>query len=160
MAFEYADGVNKVSIDDDFISDFTTDKTDLEMYYQKVGLVYGQASGRNISPDYPDAGLDIQPKIDEYRIVGSRGAEVGISSIRAGNGIEATTTITVTLSSELEGVDVDTPVRINGIGAVGYDGEFVVTEVISSGSQPYLNEVAILLKIHCLRYLVLPLTSL
>jgi hypothetical protein len=40
------------------------------MYYEKVGLVYGQASGRQISPDYPSAGLDIQPKIDEYRIVG------------------------------------------------------------------------------------------
>ena len=137
--FEYADGINTVSIDDDFISDFTSTNTDLEMYYQKVGLVYGTASGRTISPDYPDAGLDIQPKIDEYRIVGSRGAEVGISSIRAGNGVTPTTTITVTLSSELEGVNVDTPIRINGIGSPGYDGEFIVTDVISSGSQPVIE---------------------
>ena len=28
------------------------------------------SSGREIQPDYPDSGLDIQPKIDEFRIVG------------------------------------------------------------------------------------------
>ena len=52
------------------------------MYYEKVGLVYGQSSGRAIEPDYPSSGLDIQPKIDEYRIVGSTGQSVGISSIK------------------------------------------------------------------------------
>ena len=50
---------------------------------RRVGLVYGQASGRQISPDYPSAGLDIQPKIDEYRIVGSTGGNVNITSISA-----------------------------------------------------------------------------
>ena len=53
------------------------------MYYEKVGLVYGQASGRQISPDYPNAGLDIQPKIDEYRIVGSTGGDIAIENIFA-----------------------------------------------------------------------------
>ena len=35
--------------------------------------------------------------MDEFRIVGSTGEEVGISSIKAGDGVTATTTITVTL---------------------------------------------------------------
>jgi hypothetical protein len=137
-SFEYADGVNNVSIADDFQT-YSTDRTDLDMYYEKIGLVYGEASGRNISPDYPNAGLDIQTKIDEYRIVGSRGAEVGISSIRAGDGTVSTTTITVTLSEELDGVDVDTPIRINGIGSAGYDGEYVVSDVIATGAQPVVQ---------------------
>jgi len=36
--FEYADGVNDVKINDNFISDYSTDRTDLDMYYEKVGL--------------------------------------------------------------------------------------------------------------------------
>ena len=36
----------------------------------KVGLAYGPASGRNVQPDFPSSGLDIQTKVDEYRIVG------------------------------------------------------------------------------------------
>jgi hypothetical protein len=45
------------------------------MYYEKISLVYGQSSsGRAISPDYPLVlHLDIQTKIDEFRIVGSKG---------------------------------------------------------------------------------------
>ena len=73
--FEYADGVNDVNISDTFLT-YSTDRTDLDMYYEKVGLAYGQASGRQISPDYPSAGIDIQPKIDEYRIVGPTGGSI------------------------------------------------------------------------------------
>ena len=43
------------------------------MYYEKVGLAYGTATGREIQPDYPSSSIDIQPKIDEFRIVGSTG---------------------------------------------------------------------------------------
>ena len=39
--FEYADGVNDVKINDAFISDFDGGRTDLDMYYEKVGLAYG-----------------------------------------------------------------------------------------------------------------------
>ena len=73
--FEYADGVNPVEINDTFLQ-YSTTRTDLDMYYEKVELVYGQASGRQISPDYPSAGLDIQPKIDEFRIVGPTGGNL------------------------------------------------------------------------------------
>ena len=130
-AFEYADGTNNVSISDDFQT-YSTDRTDLDMYYEKVGIAYGQSSGRPIEPDYPSSSLDIQTIVDEYRIVGSRGAEVGISSIKAGDGVTSSTLITVTLSEELDGLNVDTPIRIEGVGAPGYDGQFVVSEVNSS----------------------------
>ena len=128
--FEYADGTNPVQINDAF-NNYSTDRTDLDIYYEKIGLAYGNSSGRVISPDYP-GNVDIQTKIDEYRIVGSRGAEVGISSIFAGDSVNSTTEITVTLQEELEGLDVDTPIRINGVTAGGYNGQFVVSEVVSS----------------------------
>ena len=133
--FEYADGVNDVKINDIFQT-YTTDRTDLEMYYEKVGLVYGQSSGRAIEPDYPSSGLDIQPKVDEYRIVGSTGGSVGISSIKAGDGVTATTTITVTTSSAIAGLDVDTPFRVSDV-ATGYNGKFVVSEKVSDTQIKY-----------------------
>ena len=129
--FEYADGANEVKINDAFITNYNSGRTDLDMYYEKVGLVYGQSSGRAIEPDYPSAGLDIQPKIDEYRIVGSTGESIGISSIKAGNGVISSSTITVTTTSAVAGLDVDTPFRIEGIPATGYNGQFVVTEKLS-----------------------------
>ena len=133
--FEYADGVNNVSINDVFQT-YSTNRTDLQMYYEKVGLVYGQSSGRAIEPDYPSNALDIQPKVDEFRIVGSTGEEVGISSIKAGDGVIATTTITVTTSSAVPGLDVDTPFRISDV-ATGYNGKFVVAEKVSDTQIKY-----------------------
>jgi hypothetical protein len=137
-AFEYADGVNNVVIDDDFISNTDYGRTDLEMYYEKVGLVYGQTSGREIPNDYPPSSIvDIEPVVDEYRIVGSRGSEVGITSIRAGDGVTATNTITVNLTEPLEGISVDTPIKIEGVSEVGYDGQFVVYSVNSDTEFTY-----------------------
>ena len=128
--FEYADGVNPVIIDDDFLT-YNTTRTDLDMYYEKVGLAFGSATGRDVFPDYPSDSLDIQPKIDEYRIVGSTGAEVGITSIRAGDGNISSNLITATLEEELPGLDVNTPIRISGVSADGYDGQFVVFDILS-----------------------------
>jgi hypothetical protein len=105
------------------------------MYYEKVGLAYGAASGRAIEPDYPSAGIDIQPKIDEFRIVGSTGETTGISSIRAGDGVISTNIITVTTTTTVPGLDVDTPFRIEGI--TGYNGQFVVTEKLSDTELTY-----------------------
>ena len=139
--FEYADGVNAVSISDEFQT-YSTTRTDLDMYYEKVGLVYGQSSGRAIEPDYPSSGMDIQPKIDEYRIVGSTGASVGISSIYAGDSATATTKITVTTTSAVDGLQVDTPFRISGVTATGYSGQFVVAEKPSSTVAVYNVQTA------------------
>ena len=134
--FEYADGVNDVSIDDSFQT-FSTNRTDLEIYYEKVGIAYGQSSGRAITPDYPDSGFDMQPSIDEFRIVGSTGVTIGITSIRAGDGILATKIVTVTTASEVIGLDVDTPFRIQGIAAPGYNGQFVVSDKLSATQLQY-----------------------
>ena len=125
--FEYADGVNSVDINDTFLT-YETSRTDLDMYYEKISLVYGQSSGRAIEPDFPSTNIDIQPKIDEYRIVGSTGESVGISSIKAGDGTTPTTSITVSTTTEVTGLDVDTPFRVAGITAAGYNGQFVVAE--------------------------------
>ena len=128
--FEYADGVNNVVIEDDFQT-FVSDRTDLDMYYEKVSLVYGEQSGRTITPEYPDA-IEIEKKIDEYRIVGSIGESVGISSIRAGDGVLPTSTITVTTTEPLDNLEVDTPFRIQGVTAAGYDGQYVIFDKTSS----------------------------
>ena len=133
--FEYADGVNNVNINDNFVA-YSTDRTDLDMYYEKVGLAYGPSSGREIEPDYPSV-VDIQPKIDEYRIVGPTAGSVGITSIRSGDGITSSTIVSVTLDSELVGLDVDTAFQVNGINASGYDGQFVVSEITDSTNFKY-----------------------
>ena len=136
--FEYADGVNKVDINDDFTT-FSSTLTDLDMYYDKISDVYDQATGRPISPDYPAGTVDIQPKVDEYRIVGSKGEEVGISSIKAGDGVTATTTITVQTNTSVTvaGIDVDTPIRIAGVTASGYNGNYVVAGVTTTTEFTY-----------------------
>ena len=134
-AFEYADGVNDVKIADDFQT-FETARTDLDIYYEKIGIAYGNSSGRPINPDYP-SDEDIQPVIDEYRIVGSRGAAVGISSIKSGDGLSGNTTITVTTTSAFPQLSVDSPIQISGVNALGYNGQYVVSSVASSTQFTY-----------------------
>ena len=134
--FEFADGVNSVSISDDFLT-YSTTRTDLEMFYEKVGLAYGQSSGRPIDNDYPSANIDIEPVVDEFRIVASRGREIGISSIFAGDSVVSSTTITVTLSEAITDISTDTPIRIEGINVDGYDGNYVVSSVPSSTTLQY-----------------------
>ena len=133
--FEYADGVNDVKINDAFITNFDAGRTDLDMYYEKIGLAYGSSSGRSIEPDYPSSGLDIQPKIDEFRIVGPTSGSVGITSIKAGDGVTSSETITVTLSEGLSGLSVDTAIQINDIGVPGYNGKFVVSDILAVDNQ-------------------------
>ena len=128
--FEYADGVNNVKINDSFISNFDAGRTDLDMYYEKVGLVYGQSSGRKIEPDYPDP-IDIQPKVDEYRIVGSTGQIESVSSIQAGDGVNSTNVITLITENPIPGLDVDTPFRVENVSEEEYNGQFVVSEKVS-----------------------------
>ena len=134
--FEYADGVNGVEINDIFLSVSTT-RTDLDMYYEKVAAVYGPTSGRDITPDYGSGTVDIQPVVDEYRIVGPKASSVGISSIRAGNGTISSNTITVTLDEEVKTLSVDSPIQISGVGARGYDGQYVISTVESDTTLTY-----------------------
>lgn len=130
--YSYADGVNNVSINDGFLNIDTT-RTDLQMYYEKISKVYGESSGREIEDAIYSTGVavDLEPVIDEIRIVGSRGKEVGITSIRAGNGVIASTTITVTLEEGINELSVDSPIQVNGVGLAGYDGQHIVYAVNS-----------------------------
>jgi len=140
--FEYADGVNDVVINDNFV-DLSTSRTDLDMYYEKIAKVYGESSGKPIEDAIYSTGVfvDLQPIIDEIRIVGSRGKEVGITSIRSGNGIIPSTTITVTISESLDELSVDTPIQISGVGLAGYDGQFVVSSVLSGDQFQYKSSI-------------------
>lgn len=134
--FEYADGTNDVRIKDVFWpGGLNYDRTDLEMYYEKIGLAYDQSSGRAIEPDYPDP-IDIQPKIDEYRIVGPSGQSVEITNIRAGDGINSSTTITVTTAEFVPGLDVDTAIQIQGVSNE-FDGKFVVSNRVDDTNVQY-----------------------
>ena len=125
-AFVYADGVNTVNI-----SGTDTGLTDLQMYYNKLTLVYNNTSKREL-PDYP-SNVDFEPNVDEYRIVGNLVANnVGITSIRAGDGGDnATTTITVTTNVNHE-LYPDTPFLISGVGidTSVYNGSFVAKDIV------------------------------
>ena len=136
--FEYVDGTNNVKISDTFLT-YESTRTDLDMYYEKVGLVYGTASGREIQPDYPSTGLDIESKVDEYRLVGPTGQSVEISAIQAGNGVVATTTITVTTATAIDGLDVDNVIVIDGLADTEYNGRYTVTEKINSTQFKYIT---------------------
>jgi len=142
-AFEYADGVNSINISDSFLT-FYTSRTDLDVYYEKVGLLYGPNSGREISPDYPSSGVDINTKVDEYRIVAPLSGRAGISTIEAGDGVSPTTVITVTLTDELPGINVDTAIVVSGVSDNAYNGTFIVDNVITTnanGTKKFQYEV-------------------
>ena len=133
-AFEYVDGVNLVKINDQFIVNYSTNRTDLDMYYEKVGIAYGPSSGRPIAPDYPASGVDIQAKVDEYRIVGPVSGSVGISTIISGNGVTASSVVTVSLSEGISGLNADTVVQINDVSDSAYNGTYKVTQITTVDS--------------------------
>ena len=131
--FEYADGVNPVYIQDEaYENGLSYDRTDLEMYYEKVGIAYGQSSAREIPNDYPSASIDIEPRVDEYRIVGSTGQTESISAASASG-----TTVTITLSNSIPDLEVDTPIRVFGFSDSEYNGQYVVSEKVNSTQFKY-----------------------
>ena len=137
--FEYADGVNNVKFSDtdDFLPGFNVDRNDLQIYYEKIGLAYGSGSGRNISPDFPSEDVDIESVVDEFRVVGSKGLEVEISQIFAGNGVVSSTEVTVVLSEPVPQISVDTPIQISNVTEDEYNGQFAVSEVIDDSTFKY-----------------------
>lgn len=139
--FTYADGVNKVRLGYD-----QTNLTDLEMYYYKIANAYGNTTGRGI-PDFP-ATIDIEPVVDEYRIVGILEENLlGISSIRSGDGTGSglLNEITVTTKDLLTGLDKshnlfeNTPILISGItvSPESYNGSFVVKSIVGPNTFTY-----------------------
>ena len=94
------------------------------MYYNKLTLVYDLL-------DYP-SNVDFEPNVDEYRIVGNLVANnVGITSIRAGDGVTASNIITVTTNVNHE-LYPDTPFLISGISTDTsvYNGSFVASDIV------------------------------
>ena len=133
-AFVYADGVNNVKV-----SNVDSGLTDLQMYYNKLTLVYGNTSGRPII-DYP-VGLDFEPSVDEYRIVGNLNSNnLGITSIRSGDGITPSSSITVTTDAT-HGLFVDTPILMKGVGIDTsiYNGSFVVSGIVGLTTFTYTS---------------------
>ena len=145
-AFTYADGVNKVTL-----GASQTNLTDLEMYYYKISRAYGDTTGRGLK-DYP-VGIDFEPSIDEYRIVGNlQSNSLGITSIRSGNG-DGTgdlTEITVTTSNlqtgdiQEHGLYIDSPILISGVEAdpLSYNGSFTVSEIVGLATFKYVTTSA------------------
>ena len=66
----------------------------------KRSVLLWYASGREIQPDYPCQGLDIEPKIDEFRIVGPTGGGVDLTIGLVMYDSGATEIITVTLTEQ------------------------------------------------------------
>jgi hypothetical protein len=133
--FEYADGVNEVVLGTE-----QAGLTDLEMYYYKVTYAYGDTSGRGI-PNYPVNNVsDFEPSVDEYRIVGDLRADpIGITSVKAGNGLVPTTTVTVTTLTP-HNLFKDTPVLISGIttSVDEYNGSFLVSNINGPNEFQYI----------------------
>ena len=129
-AFEFADGTNKVT---------GKELTDLDMYYAKLTLAYGNSSGRAI-PSYP-TNTDFEKVTDESRIVGelSQVGSIEIEDIYSGvnpSSSTATTVISV-VTAEPHDFNVGTPVIVRGVSGAGnvngteYDGVHIVTQVLS-----------------------------
>jgi hypothetical protein len=127
--FEYADGVNPVQIADQFLG-YSSDRTDLDMYYEKVSIAYGTASSRAINPTFPQSGIDIQPITGEFEIVGSKGENFIVSNIFSGNGTTSSDIITVELNRPIAGLNVNTAIQIQGVPTPGYNGSYVISEIV------------------------------
>jgi hypothetical protein len=127
--FEYADGVNPVEIADQFLA-YSTDRTDLDMYYEKVSIAYGAASSRAINPTFPQSGIDIQPITGEFEIVGSKGENFIVSNIFSGDGTTSSDIITVELNRPIAGLNVNTAIQIQGVPTPGYNGSYVISEIV------------------------------
>jgi hypothetical protein len=127
--FEYADGVNPVEIADQFLA-YSTDRTDLDMYYEKVSIAYGAASGRAINPTFPQSGIDIQAITGEFEIVGSKGENFIVSNIFSGDGTTSSDIITVELNRPIAGLNVNTAIQIQGVPTPGYNGSYVINEIV------------------------------
>ena len=91
--------------------------TDLDMYYAKLTLAFGNSSGRAI-PSYP-SNTDFEKVTDESRIVGelSQVGAIEIEDIYSGvnpSSSTATTVVSVQTAGEPHDYNVGTPVIIRG----------------------------------------------
>ena len=132
--FEYADGVNNVTLGSD-----NYDITDLDMYYAKLSNAYNEGSGRPIetSEKYPANPLAFEPQRPEYEIVGAfapdpitlqSGTTFPTSGIQAGSDSGVTSVVTVRTSKPHK-FQVGTPIKIRGVTPTNYNISAIVTDV-------------------------------
>ena len=127
--FEYADGINDVK---------GYGKTDLSMYYYKLSYAYQEPTGRAVNYEWPNLEGDFDKVREEYEIVGALGTDpLVISSIISGDGLTATSQITVTTQSA-HGLTAGTPIKISGVNVNNYNISTVVQSVISDTQLTYL----------------------
>ena len=129
--FEYADGVTK---DDD------TNLTDLNMYYYKLSLAYGNNTGDRSIPlndRFPSNTEGFASKRPEFEIVGAFAADpLQIVNIISGNGSVAAPKITVT--TELDhGLDIGTPIRIKGVSDSRFNISTTVTGISATNPKEF-----------------------
>ena len=135
-AFEYVDGVNPIRIKDSY-NNFYSTFSDLDNYYIKVSDVYDSGSARPVEPDFPAGNIELQKRVEEYRIISTSTDVVGISSIRSGNGITGTTIITIETDDALADLSIDSPITVAGVSTSVYNGTFVVTGITSATKFTY-----------------------
>ena len=127
--FEYADGINYVTL-----GDTTYDITDLDMYYAKIGNAYNVGSGREIesTQKYPADPLAFWPRRPEFEIVGAFAADpITLTSIRAGDEAGVTNVVTAK-TSRAHGYNVGTPIKVRGVTPTNYNISATVTSVSNS----------------------------
>ena len=127
--FEYVDGVN-------IPSGYSI--TDLDMYYGKVSNAFNTASNRDIDQKYPTSSLGFSKQRPEWEIVGAFATDpINISKIISGDGLAASTIITVTTSTA-HNLTAGTAIKINGVSTTDYNISSKVQNVISSTQFTYL----------------------
>jgi len=127
--FEYADGVNEVG---------SYGLTDLDMYYSKVSNAfnaYREITTLEKYPQNPDAFSKRDP---EWQIVGAFASDpISIDSIISGDGVTASSLITVT--TELaHNLNEGTPIKIRNVGVNNYNISSKVQNVLSPTQFTYL----------------------
>ena len=128
--FEYADGVNKVTLSNGSY----TDLTDLDMYYSKVSNAYN--AYRNIDEKFPGSKDGFSKKNPEWEIVGAFASDpINISTIISGNGSTPTTVVTVTTTTA-HNLNQGTPIKIKGVSGSGVTYPYNISTTVQNVVSP------------------------
>jgi hypothetical protein len=129
--FEYADGVNKVTLSNGSY----TDLTDLDMYYSKVSNAYN--AYRSIDQKYPDSKNGFAKRNSEWEIVGAFASDpINISTIISGNGNAPTNIVTVTTTVP-HNLNVGTPIKIKNVSGSGVTYPYNISTSVQNVTDTY-----------------------
>ena len=136
--FEYADGVN--------VAAPGYEKTDLDMYYYKLGNAFNASASTKEIPaadKYPLNPEGFAKRRPEYEIVGAFASDpITISNIISGDGSTPSRLITIT-TAKAHGLNQGTPIKVDGVSqgtntVISYNASSVVQEVLSDTQFTYL----------------------